>query len=90
MNLTRAAASSPVRGGSPPEIPIDSASHERGEVTCLTDDEIGDYYDRHQAHLVDDLPEEGRAHVRQRYLEGVRANREAQRQIREILDREGR
>jgi hypothetical protein len=57
-------------------------------VTELTDEEIGGYYDRHLAHQVDDLPEDGRAHVRRRYIEGVRANPTAVRLLRAILDEE--
>ncbi len=49
---------------------------------------IGDYYDRHQASKYTDLPEDGQAHLRATYIDGVLDSPEAQRQIAEILRRE--
>jgi hypothetical protein len=59
-------------------------------VADLTDEEIGGYYDRQLAYLVDDLPEDGRAHLRRRYIEGVRENPKAMSMLREILNGEER
>ncbi len=55
----------------------------------LSDTDIGRYYDRHQAHLVADVPDEGaREDLRRSYIAGVRQNPEAQRQIAEVLSQE--
>ncbi len=58
-----------------------------GEMSAarLTDAQILDYYDRHQAHLVADLPDDGREHLRRTYLDGVRQNPRAAQQIAAIL-----
>ncbi len=45
-----------------------------GEGDRITDDDIGWYYDTYIAHQVDDLPQDGRDHLRARYIEGVRTN----------------
>lgn len=43
----------------------------------LTDAQIGACYDRYLAHLVDDLPQDGRDYLRARYIESVRENPKA-------------
>lgn len=57
------------------------------EPADLTDEEILRYYDQDQAHLVADLPPEGQAHVRRQYLQGVRENPRAMKQIAAILNK---
>lgn len=52
----------------------------------LTDAQILDYYDRYQAYLVADIPDDGaREHLRRQYLEGARGNPDALEQIADIL-----
>jgi hypothetical protein len=57
-------------------------------MSNLTDDEIGDYYDRTQAEWLREIPEENQRFHRSKYISDVRANPEAMRQLREALDRE--
>ncbi len=52
----------------------------------LTDTEIGYYYDKRQAGLVDDLPQEGQVYLRSKYLRDVRANPAALEEIGRYLD----
>ncbi len=57
-------------------------------MTELTDDDIGGYYDRTQADWLREAPVEHQKAQRDRYIAEVRANPEALRQLREILDGE--
>ena len=59
-------------------------------MTDVTDDQIGAYYDAHLAqHEFPGMPDEHRQSQRDRYIRDVRANPEAMRQLRELLDQEG-
>ncbi len=52
----------------------------------LTDAQIGYYYDKRQAGLVDDLPEDGRVYLRSKYLRDVRTSPAAMEEIGRFLD----
>ena len=58
-------------------------------MTNVTDEQIGAYYDANLAqHEFPSMSDEHAAFQRARYIRDVRANPEAMRQLREILDQE--
>lgn len=59
-------------------------------MSDLTDDEIGSYHDRMHADWLAQIAPEHAAKLREGYIRDVRANPEAMRQLREILEQEGR